>query len=70
MLTLPGAMAVTMPVSDPTVATEVLLLDHVPYGEALLSVELLPTHALAVPDMLPGATFTVIWVVATHAPLV
>jgi hypothetical protein len=46
-----------------TVATEVLLLAHVPPGAAPVNVVLWPIHTIRVPEIV-GATFTVATTVA------
>ena len=47
---VPAAIPVTIPVL-PIVATEVLLLLHVPAGIASLSVATAPIHVVAMPDI-------------------
>jgi hypothetical protein len=56
---VPGAIAVTMPAAS-IVATDVLLLTHVPPDVALLSVDVAPGHTAAVPAIAAGVGFTVI----------
>ena len=57
-----------MPVADPTVALEALVLSHVPPGVTLESVVVCPAHTLAVPVMAAGVAFTVISFVAVATP--
>jgi hypothetical protein len=52
MVLVPGATPVTTPEEKPTVATDVLLLDHVPPETALLKEVFAPTHAVRMPVML------------------
>ena len=47
-------MPVTTPVDEPIVATDVLLLLHVPPVVVLLSVVVVPTQMLVVPVMMPN----------------
>ena len=54
MVHVPAEMPVTMPVPEPTVAIEVLLLLQWPPVMASVSVLVLPTHALAVPPIVPA----------------
>jgi len=53
-----------MPVVEPTLATEILLLSHVPPEVASLSVVVDPTHTAVVPVIDNGNAFTVTTVVA------
>ena len=48
-----------MPLPEPTVATIILLLLHVPSLTASVSVVVLPTHIVFVPEMIDGEGFTV-----------
>jgi hypothetical protein len=57
---MPYATPVTVPVAEPTVATPVLLLNHVPPDVVLASVDVDPSHALNVPVIAAGLAFTVI----------
>jgi hypothetical protein len=60
-------MPVTIPVADPTVATAVLLLLHVPPPLAgSVSVEIRPTQTLVFPVIVVGGALTVTMVVALH----
>ena len=59
MVSTPPAAPVTMPVVEPTVATPMLVLLHVPPVVASANVVEPPTHIVAVPDMAAGAPFTV-----------
>lgn len=54
---VPAVRPVTTPVPEPTVATAVLLLLHVPPMLALLSVVVLPIQAVAVPVFLFTGSF-------------
>lgn len=62
MVRVPAVTPVTTPVAEVTVATEVLLLDHVPVpvsDNAVLS----PVQTTVEPEMAEGSGFTVIpWV--------
>ena len=60
IVAVPGVTPLTTPLVEPTVATAVLLLLHVPPLTASANVVFAPTHADTVPVMLAGATFTVI----------
>jgi hypothetical protein len=60
----PGVTPVTVPVSEPIVATEVLLLFHVPPNVASLSVLVVPTHIFVVPVIAAGVAYTVTPLVA------
>jgi hypothetical protein len=60
----PGVIPVTIPVVEPMVATEVLLLFQVPPRVALLSVRVAPTHTFVVPVMAAGVAYTVTFFVA------
>jgi hypothetical protein len=65
MVTLPRAIPVTIPVEEPTVAIEVLLLVHTPPGEVLDKVIAPPIQAPDEPVLaVSAATFTV--AVAMH----
>lgn len=70
MVALPELTPDTIPVAEPTVATDVLPLLHVPPLTALPSVELPPMHTLDVPVIVPadGAPFTVTTAVAVAVP--
>jgi hypothetical protein len=61
---MPGETAVTIPVSEPTVAIEVLLLLQVPPGVILLKFAVVPTQADKGPVIRAGSGFTVITAVA------
>ncbi len=62
MRLVPVATPVTTPVDDPTVATEGVLLVHVPLGVACESVVVEPTQVVSEPVIGPGVvtTFTVV----------
>ncbi len=70
MVTVPAAIPVTTPVSEPTVAVNTSLLLHVPAGVVLLSVVVRPGHTIIVPVIGAGAEFTVTVVVAGTEELV
>lgn len=69
MFALPAATPDTMPDPEPTVATPVLLLVHVPPDGEELSVVLAPVHTEAVPDIAPGVVLTVTEAMAKHPPV-
>lgn len=54
MVKAPDAMPVTMPVPEPTVAKEVLLLVQLPPDVPSLNVRVRPTHTFVDPDMEAG----------------
>ena len=56
---MPALTPLTIPVDEPTVALEVLLLLQVPPDVALLSEVVLPAQTTAVPVIAPGTGFTV-----------
>jgi hypothetical protein len=56
---VPADTPTTLPLVDPTVATEVLLLVHVPPEVRSVSVLEDPTQTLVVPAMAAGSAFTV-----------
>jgi hypothetical protein len=75
IVAVPDATPVTMPV-EPTVATEVLLLLHVPPEVASLSAAVMPGQMVVVPVIDAGALLTVIVIVldvtglaVRHVPL-
>jgi hypothetical protein len=59
MVTVPSAIAATMPLDAPTVAIEVLPLAHVPPVVALPNVIFAPTHTGVEPVMAEGCALTV-----------
>lgn len=59
MVEVPADTPVTIPVPEPTVATAVLLLLHEPPPEALVSVVVVPGHAVSVPPIAAGNGLTV-----------
>jgi hypothetical protein len=69
MVAVPTATPVTIPVVEPTVATGVRLLSHVPPGEASLRVIVLPTPTVELPEI-GGAALTVNVNVALLVPTV
>ena len=69
MFTLPAVTPLTTPVAAFTVATDKLLLVHVPPVTASLNVVVLPAQTVALPDIAAGVLFTVIAVVAAHPPV-
>jgi hypothetical protein len=58
MTALPGAVPVTMPVSEPTAATAVLLLLHVALPPLLVSVVAVPVHTVRAPLITGMSTVT------------
>jgi hypothetical protein len=70
MVALPAATPLTIPVAEPIVAIEVLLLLQVPPEVALFNVVVLPVHTVAVPVMVPadGVLLTVTTAVAVAVP--
>ena len=56
---LPAVTPEAIPVADTIVATEVVLLDHVPAAVALLKDEVAPGQIAKVPFIAPGVIFTV-----------
>jgi hypothetical protein len=64
MVAVLAVTPVTVPVIKFTVATDVLLLVHVPNPAASLNVVFEPLHTVIVPKILGGAAFTVTTVVA------
>ena len=52
-------MPVTIPDKDPTVATPVAVLLHVPPEEVSVSVEVSPVHNLGLPEISDGNGLTV-----------
>lgn len=70
MVTVPGAVPVTIPVAMPIVATATLLLLHMPPGVASLRVVVVPGQTILVPKIVAGGAFTVTVVVALPAPTV
>ena len=63
MVVVPAVTPVTTPEPETTVATEVLLLVHVPDGVASLSVVVNPEHTAKVPVIFAGNGLTVITLV-------
>jgi hypothetical protein len=59
MVAVPEATPPTIPVPDPTVATDVLLLIQVPPDETSLNDIFDPTHTAVGPVMADGIGFTV-----------
>lgn len=59
MVVVPAVTPVTIPVSDPMVATDGEPLVHVPPGVALVSVIVFPWHTLVGPAMATGGARTV-----------
>jgi hypothetical protein len=65
----PAEIPFTAPVSEPTVATEILLLDHEPPASALLNVVVEPTQTLVVPMLDGGRGLTVTVAIAVQPEL-
>lgn len=59
IVVVPAVMPVTMPVAEPTVATAVLLLSHVPPAVALDNVVVPPMHMAILPVIGAGSAFIV-----------
>lgn len=66
IVAVPPATPVTIPDADPTVATDVLPLVHVPPLTELESVVLRPAHTMGMPAIVAGPGTTVTTVVAAH----
>ena len=66
MVALPGATPVINPVSEPAVATAVLLLLQRPPPAPLVNVVVWPTQVCSMPPIAVGAVFTVTIVVAVQ----
>ena len=58
-MVLPASTPVTIPLDEPTVAIDVLLLVHTPPVAGSLNKLVPATHTRAVPVMLPGSALTV-----------
>lgn len=65
---VPALLPVTTPELEPTVATPVLPLVHVPPDGVELNVVVEPVHTVAVPVIEVGAVFTVTVAKAKHPP--
>lgn len=63
IIATPGATPVTRPKVDPTVATDGLLLVHMPPAGVLVSIDEPPTHKEGLPDIGEGPVVTVTTVV-------
>lgn len=68
MFTVPAAIPVTTPEDEPTVAIDVLLLDHVTPGVISISVAVLPVQTVLGPAIGNGVGRTVTVRVARQAP--
>lgn len=73
IVVIPGAIAVTVPVDEPIVATLVLLLVQTPPAGVLVSVTTSPTQRLdigspVVPVIIVGSGFTVTSIVVKQPP--
>ena len=66
MVVEPFNTPLTIPEADPTVATEVALLVHVPPVVALLRVVVDPIHTFATPEIVSGKAFTVATFTVEH----
>jgi hypothetical protein len=66
MFNVPAATPVTIPVPEPTVANEALLLLHVLLPEPFVKVVVNPTHTFGVPLLAEGVGFTVDETVLMH----
>ena len=65
---MPPETPVTTPDAEPIVATEGLLLVHVPPVDVLLKVVVDPAHTTATPEIVDGKEFIVTTVVAVQVP--
>ena len=65
---MPGVTPVTVPLMEPTVATDVLALLHVPPVETSLSVILEPAATVKIPESGAGVGLTVNTIVALLVP--
>jgi hypothetical protein len=63
---VPADTPFTIPENVPIIATAVLLLLHVPPGVGLVSIVVVPRHALSRPDIGLGSGFTVTVVIAVQ----
>ena len=70
MAAVPAAMAETTPVDEPTVATDVLLLLHVPPLPDAVSVDVSPGYNVVLPLMSPAVELTVTTAVVEQPQLV
>ena len=68
MVVVPVATPVTIPLVEPMVATDGLLLVHVPPVVGSVRVVVAPTHTNGVPPIVPGAVLTVTTAVAVQMP--
>ena len=69
MTVVPGATPVTIPVAEPTVATAVLPLNHVPPPVGSNKDVVLPTQTVGIPMMAVGGGVTVTVMVAAQPVL-
>jgi hypothetical protein len=70
MVVVPPLTPLTTPVEDTTVATDVLLLLHVPPDAVFVNVVVDPSHTVNVPPMVPGVGVTLTaWVEAVPQPV-
>lgn len=70
MIVVPMATPLTTPVEEPIVATEVLLLAHVPPEVEHVTVPVPVAQILVLPPNVAGVAFTVITCVRKHADVV
>jgi hypothetical protein len=71
IMLVPAARPLTIPVSEPMVATDNALLLHVPPSEVLLNVPVAPAHTLREPPIADGNGLTVtVSVVEQPVPIV
>lgn len=68
IIAVPAAIPVTTPVDEPIVATEGVLLVHVPPPGVLESVVVFPAHIIAVPKIPVGPALTETVIVALQPP--
>jgi len=69
MVVMPAPTEVTTPLKEPIIATEVLLLVHVPPDTEDVSVALVPRHNVVLPLMLPPVELTVTTARVEHPQL-
>jgi hypothetical protein len=68
MIAAPAVTPLTNPVAEPTPATEVLPLLHVPPVVTFPNVELAPIHTVVAPVIEEGRALTVTSAVVAHPP--
>jgi len=68
MVEVPDVTPLTTPVVEPMVATEVLVLLHVPPDVPSVNVVVLPAQTEVVPEIVAGTAFTVTTAIARQPP--